>query len=547
MGKDWYRGCVNDQEWRLNHLYFINTKSQGVIRFKMNWAQAELYHGLHTRTTILKARQLGMSTFTSLYMLDNCLFNKSFNGGIIDQKADDAEEKMAKIRLAYECMQDQPQNEYDHVEDPEDRRAIAMFAQAMTDKTRGGVKADINKAYATFSNGSTIRSGLSLRGGTIHFLHISEYGPIAAKDPARAIEIKNGGFNTVPDDGCIIIESTHEGGRRGENYRILKAAMENQGKELSALEWKFFFFPWWKQKEYRAKSNRPLDVGHLREYFEGLEAQGIMLDDEQKRWYCIQEKSLDTGIKTEFPSTAEEALMGETRGSIYGSILMRLRKEGRVGAEFEVEPFYKLFVSWDIGMQDYTCMWLWQVGGDGKYYAVDYYCSHNKDFMHYVEKVRSWERTYGATMVHLLPHDAKQRSFETGLPRFLAFDKAFGANSFRLIPRVNMTWEGIDAFKLLLKRAVFHKRCGVTIHDDETGDDYMSGMDSLENYRVNAHTGEPQHDEASHGADAARMFAEAEAAGYIGREGVSFVGKEGDISERKKRKSKRAKGLPSGW
>ena len=57
MGKDWYDGCLQDQKWRLNHLYYIKTKSQGIIRFKMNWAQEYLFEHLHTRNNILKARQ----------------------------------------------------------------------------------------------------------------------------------------------------------------------------------------------------------------------------------------------------------------------------------------------------------------------------------------------------------------------------------------------------------------------------------------------------------------------------------------------------------
>lgn len=38
MGRDWYDGCVNNREWRLNHLYYIDTKENGLQRFHLNWA-----------------------------------------------------------------------------------------------------------------------------------------------------------------------------------------------------------------------------------------------------------------------------------------------------------------------------------------------------------------------------------------------------------------------------------------------------------------------------------------------------------------------------
>ena len=131
MGKDWYEGCMFDQEWRLNHLYYISTKEDGIQRFHLNWAQTELYHNLHTRNTILKARQLGMSTFTSMLILDNCLFKEGFSAGIIDRTEDDGKEKMQKIELAYSFLENPPETTKDHVEDEEDRKMIAAVSKVL--------------------------------------------------------------------------------------------------------------------------------------------------------------------------------------------------------------------------------------------------------------------------------------------------------------------------------------------------------------------------------------------------------------------------------
>ena len=521
-----YPGCYEDLEWRLNHLYFINTKNAGVIRFRMNWAQKELFAHLHNRNTILKVRQLGMSTFVSILMLDRCLFTNNFEAGIIDMTEDDAREKVRKIALAMRCLANPPRNRFDHVTNPDDFEKIRMFTQALC-ASGSAAGAVVKLDEICFANGSHVRSGLSLRGGTIHLLHVSEYGKTAARDPGRAEEIKNGGFQTVASDGCIIIESTHEGGMTGDNYRILKAGMDNVGKRLTPDMWRFFFLPWWRHPDYRTRGfdDEPFDAGRLLPYFEMLEKQhGIVLDDEQKRWYYNKESELGWSVRTEYPSVASEALIGRIEGSIYGTFLLDLRKDGRMNAEFEVDEYHPMYVSWDLGVADFTCMWLWQVKGDGRFYAVDYYCSHNKRMDWYFNVCRKWEADYGIKLIHLLPHDAKQTEFETGLPRFMAFDKAFGSGSYRLVKRISDKWLGIDEFKNLLRHCVFHSRCSVPIVDPVTDEKYMSGVDSLENYRTKSVSRngtiqtEPLHDESSHGADAARMFAEAYRAGFISKD-----------------------------
>lgn len=216
MGKDWYQGCVYDHKWRLNHLYHVLSKEDGVVRFRMNWAQKEFIDGMVNRNNILKARQLGMSTITAMYILDKCLTKNNFKAGIIDKSLENAEEKLGKIRLAYEYMlhpREGLANEF--VEDPYDRQMIAEWARKMAMrealKIEKEKETDIQKSKAVFANGSEIRIGTSLRGGTLNLLHVSEYGYVANNDPVKASEIKRGGINTVPKNGCVIMESTHEG------------------------------------------------------------------------------------------------------------------------------------------------------------------------------------------------------------------------------------------------------------------------------------------------------------------------------------------------
>jgi len=63
------------KEDRLNNCYRIIDRNSNSIRFKLNPVQQNVLRGLHTRNLILKARQLGMSTFAVLYLLDEVLNN----------------------------------------------------------------------------------------------------------------------------------------------------------------------------------------------------------------------------------------------------------------------------------------------------------------------------------------------------------------------------------------------------------------------------------------------------------------------------------------
>ena len=81
-----------DRYWRLNHLYSIIDKSGDKISFKLNWAQKELYNNLWYCNVILKARQLGVSTFITILFLDTCLFNSNISCGIIAHTREDAEQ-----------------------------------------------------------------------------------------------------------------------------------------------------------------------------------------------------------------------------------------------------------------------------------------------------------------------------------------------------------------------------------------------------------------------------------------------------------------------
>jgi hypothetical protein len=192
----------------------------------MNAFQRELYDDPHPFKIVLKARQLGITTFFCILHLDSILWNDNIQAGIILQTRDDASNVFKdKLKFAYDQL---------------DPRIRALFR----------VKGD-SATELSFGHGSTIRVGTSLRSSTLQYLHISEFGKICAKYPEKAKEVLTGGLQTVHSGQSIIIESTAEG-KEGAFYNLWQQAWEAKQKKrpLSDLEFSAHFFPWFKEPSY---------------------------------------------------------------------------------------------------------------------------------------------------------------------------------------------------------------------------------------------------------------------------------------------------------
>lgn len=219
--------CLKDRYWRLNNLYHIKDKEAQCVKFNLNWAQEDLFYNMHNFNIVLKARQLGITTFFAMYFLDMCLWNRNINAAIIaDRSSSSREIFVDKVKFAYDNL----------------HPIIKSLVPANRD----------NVNELRFANGSVFRVSTSLRSGTIQLLHISEFGKICREFPNKAQEIIAGALNTVQAGQFITIESTAEG-REGHFYKMVKTAQEKQDKSetLGPLDFKLFFYPWWKHPEYR--------------------------------------------------------------------------------------------------------------------------------------------------------------------------------------------------------------------------------------------------------------------------------------------------------
>ena len=137
-----------DVKWRLNNLYKIIDAEGNKIDFRMNAAQEAFFDEMHYFNVILKARQLGFSTFILIYMLDSALFKPNHACGVIAQGLTEAEDLFKnKVKFAYDNL---PQ----------------WLREQLPSKTDSARRLEL-------SNGSSVTVGTSLRGGTFQKLHVS--------------------------------------------------------------------------------------------------------------------------------------------------------------------------------------------------------------------------------------------------------------------------------------------------------------------------------------------------------------------------------------
>ena len=472
---------VGSWRWRLNNLYHIVDEQGQDVLFKMRPAQERFFGDMHTYNIVLKARQLGFTTLIDLLGLDMVLFRKNFSASIIaetKEKAADIFER--KVVYPYERLP------------PELRNWCSVTGQ-----NRNG--------EMTFSNGSSIKVMVSARSGTCQFLHVSEYGPVCAKQPAKAREIKTGSLPAVHAGGFCFIESTAMG-NSGYFYDMVQAANTKRltGRPLASQEFKLHFFPWHENPEYVADPDAVPIPSRLLGYFDELyNRHGITLSEEQQAWYAIQEATLHEDMWAEFPSYVDEAFKIAQDGSYYGRAFQDIYRQNRICA-VPYETNLPVYTAWDLGMSDETAVWFLQFYGK-EIRVIDYYENNGEGLGHYANVLREKGYKYAR---HFAPHDIAVRELGSGVSRLETAAK-LGIRFDRIPTNVDVMG-GIENSREMLQYCWF----------DEVKTD--KGRKCLEAYKKewdekhSCYKSQPLHDWSSHGADAFRTAAQAWKLGYCG-------------------------------
>lgn len=477
-----------DKRKRLENLYYIIDKNGNEIPFKLNWAQDELLNGFWHQMLVLKARQLGVTTFFAINYLDDCLWRTNISAGIIAHRKEDAEDIFKKkVKYAYDRL---PQ--------------WCKDINSATNDRAGEL---------AFRNGSSYRVSTGFRSGTYQRLLISEFGKICAKSPDVAKEIVTGSLNTVSADQIIAIESTAEG-REGYFYEFAREAeaLSLAQAELSPMQQRFFFFPWYREPGYRETNTGIIVDKETTEYLDRIELERQRkIDEEQRRWYTMKQKMLGDSMKQEYPSTPKEAFESANEGLYYGAQISKIRASGSICA-VPYDDNDVVYTSWDLGLDDFTAIWCFQVNRGGLINVINYYENWDEGAAHYADWLNKQKYRYDK---HIFPHDARKRD-QGAKTTYLDHLRPLLDGKFVVLEIKECDkLDGIQSVRSILARCNFDEaKCSKGIK-------HLEGYRKLWDDRLGCYKNTPLHDEHSHAADSFRYLA-------VGLKGIERKAKPSD-------------------
>lgn len=234
------------------------------------------------------------------------------------------------------------------------------------------------------------------------------------------------------------------------------------------------------------------------------EAQGN--DD----WFTMMIKASESGIISEeeleimrnspgadsasYEQEMECSFTAAIRGAYYGELINSL--ESTHNGKYPYDPEKQVHLAFDIGYTDDTSIWFFQ--NNGKELAIiDFFTESGYSVDDILAFLRTKPYAYGT---FYLPHDAKNKSFQTGKSVRELMTSA-GAQC-RLVPSLSVQ-DGIQAVRYTLPQCYFNT----------DNPDVRFGLNALKLYqreyddKKKMFRESPKHDWTSHPSDAFRMFA----------------------------------------
>lgn len=225
-------------------------------------------------------------------------------------------------------------------------------------------------------------------------------------------------------------------------------------------------------------------------------------------WFSIWVRASESGVLPQAELEVQRKLMSEDeyqqeyeleptaaiKGAVFGAEMRWLRENKRV-CEVPLDPYCPVRTYFDLGMADYTAiLFVQSVGLEER--IVDAYQTNNTSLSDVAKVLRDKGYRYET---HFLPHDARQRSLETGRTTE-EYLRTVLSGDIQIIDRPRKKEDAIQAFKLQ------HKKLWVNQHCE-------SLIDALEQYQYDYDDKQqvflplPKHNWCSHFADAATYWA----------------------------------------
>ena len=183
-----------------------------------------------------------------------------------------------------------------------------------------------------------------------------------------------------------------------------------------------------------------------------------------------------------------------SEGSYYASEMRRMKDEDRI-CKVPYDRAKGVVTAWDLGIGDSTAIWFAQFIG-AEVHIIDYYETSGVGLEHYAKVLQDKGYVYDQ---HIFPHDVRVRELGTGKSRIETLED-LGIRDIDIAPDL-LVDDGIQQVRTLLDK------CWI---DEEKCE---KGIDCLLNYsrdwddNMKVWRKRPQHNWASHGADAMRYLA----------------------------------------
>jgi len=199
----------------------VRSKTRGLVDLKLNRAQREYSQHCTKRNIVLKARQLGITTYVAARFFIKTITQP---GTVTVQVAHDEESAEEIFRIVHRFWENLPE---------------AMWHGALL-TSRANVRQIVFSRLDSEYRVATAADANAGRGMTIHNLHCSE----VARWPGKPEESLASLRATVPNDGEIVLESTPNGAG---------GAFYQEWQQAEETAYTRHFFPWWFDEEYRAE------------------------------------------------------------------------------------------------------------------------------------------------------------------------------------------------------------------------------------------------------------------------------------------------------
>lgn len=236
----------------------VRSKRRGLVALTPNRAQRAYSHECNSRNIVLKARQVGITTYIAARFFVQTITQP---GTLTVQVAHDQESAEDIFKIVHRFWENLP----------EGMRKGALRTSRANVRQLVFPRLDSEYRVATAADAS------AGRGTTIHHLHCSE----VARWPHDAEETLTSLRAAVPESGEVVMESTPTGAG-GVFYDEWQRAAE--------IGYKRHFFPWWYEDEYRIAPERVLETPLTREEEQLSEEHG--LTSAQIAWRRIKRAQL---------------------------------------------------------------------------------------------------------------------------------------------------------------------------------------------------------------------------------------------------------------